>query len=238
MITVKKMLNIAAVSSVAALAFPAVMQLPVGSTLAYLTDIGDAKVNKATIALDPSTKIVEYFPTFQISKDDPTVYNFKKGVQVFNDGYIDAYVRVRIDFTDSDLKNQTLLSWDGKNYYSFNDFCNNVESNGWHYCSADGYFYYKTAISSGDYEKLEDNFMTRDDTTHIFNWKDESHLGTTEYKGSTMLTTPLIKYVKTTFPSKRTIRNYTIDVQQDAVATYLGDNYASAWASVLGYSVS
>lgn len=234
---IKKVLNIAALSSVAALCVPVIQNVNVGTTLAYLTDIGETKLNKATIALDPSTKIVEYFPEFTTDNVKGGVYHFKKGVQVFNDGYVDAYVRVRIDFTSSSIKNKSKLSFDGKNFYSFSDFCTQVENNGWHYCSSDGYFYYKTPISSGNYEELEKS-MTKDDETHIFNWNKESSLGTTSFNGVTMLTKPLFTYAECNFGSAAETRNFTIDVSQDSIASYLGNDYASAWKSILGYAVN
>lgn len=235
---VKKVLNIAALSSMAALAIPVIQNVNVGTTLAYLTDIGDTKLNKATIALDPSTKVVEYFPDFtNADVSAGTVYHFRKGVQVFNDGYVDAYVRVRLDFTDSDIKNKTKLSWDGKNFYSFSDFCNQVENNGWHYCSSDGYFYYKTPIAAGNYEELEKS-MNKAEDTNTFEWKQENSLGTTNFGGVTMLTSPLIKYAECNFGESQYVRNYTIDVSHDSIASYLGNDYASAWKSILGYSIN
>lgn len=238
MVNIKKIMNVAALSSVAVLAVPAAKMIPAGSTLAYLTDIGDVKVNKTTIALDPSTKIVEYFPEFtKNSIKSQTVYHYRKGVQVFNDGYVDAYVRVRIDFTDSDIKNKTKLSFDGKNFYYFSEFCTQVESNGWHYNSSDGYFYYKTPIYAGNYEELEKD-MTKDEETHIFNWKKEGALGVTMIEGVTLATNPLFTYVETDFEVAKNVRNYSLNVSQDSIASYLGDDYASAWGSVLGYSIN
>lgn len=232
-----KILKMAGIVSVAVLSVPVVLSSAVsGSSYAYLTDIGETKVNQCTIALDPSTKVVEYFPTF--TKDDikGTVYHFRKGVQIFNDGYVDAYVRARITFTDSKVKSMTTFSWDGKNFYSFDEFCKHVEDNGWHYCEADGYFYYKTPVYAGDYEKFQQG-MTKDAETKVFNWNKESSLGTTEQDGVTIATRPLIQYVETEFDNPGEQRNYTIDVSQDAVASYLGDDYASAWKSVLGYDI-
>lgn len=237
MTKISKILNIAGVASVAALSVPALLTgTPLGSSYAYLTDIGETQVNKCTIALDPSAKVVEYFPTFTKKEIKGTVYHFRKGVQIFNDGYVDAYVRARIDFTDSDIKDSTTFSWDGKNFYSFDEFCNHVEENGWHYCAADGYFYYKTSINAGDYEKFQQD-MTKDEETKVFNWNKESSLGTTEIGGVTIATKPLIQYVETSFPEPGKMRNYTIEVSQDAVASYLGDDYAAAWKSVLGYDI-
>lgn len=237
MTKITKILNMLGVTSVAALSVPALISgAPAGETYAYLTDIGDTQVNKCTIALDPSTKIVEYFPTFDEKNIEGTVYHFRKGVQIFNDGYVDAYIRARLDFTDSNILKGTTFSWDGKNFYSFNDFCNHVEDNGWHYCASDGYFYYKTPISAGNYEKFQQD-MIKDDETKIFNWKAESSLGNTQVDGVTIATTPLIKYIETSFPNRGQMRNYTIDVSQDAVASYLGDDYSAAWKSVLGYDI-
>lgn len=244
-----KITNIAAVSSFAAIAAASLVSAPAGTTLAYLTDAGDALVNATTVvrSVDPSAKIVEYFPYIDRSDSgtsSSTVLQYKKGVQVFNDGEIDCYVRVRLAFSDSDTAGMAYLSWDGDNYYLFDEFKTKVEENGWHYCEDDGYFYYKTALSYGDYAALEER-MTKTETG-TFDWNEEDDLGTLEQDGVTMLTTPLIKYVKTDTsaykddPEKLAdieLHNYDITVTQDSVAAYLGTDYTSAWNSVLDYSI-
>lgn len=115
MTKISKILNIAGVASVAALSVPALLiGTPLGSSYAYLTDIGETQVNKCTIALDPSAKVVEYFPTFTKNDIKGTVYHFRKGIQIFNNGYVDAYVRARIDFAPTEEKSTALAAGDNE----------------------------------------------------------------------------------------------------------------------------
>jgi len=70
--------------------------------------------------------------------------------------------------------------------------------------------------------------MTKDEESKAFNWNKESSLGTTEIDGVTIATKPQIQYVETSYDKPGKMGNYTIEVSQDAVASYLGDDYASA----------
>lgn len=106
-------------------------------SFSYLTDTAPYMKNPFTIALNTHTEIHEDFPEPVPDPNSPKV-QYKKTVNIENTGYIDAYVRVSLDFSDSTVEQYTQFSPDGSNYYSVSDYRNHLPS-GWTY--ADGYYY-------------------------------------------------------------------------------------------------
>ena len=101
-----------------------------GSTFAYLTD-QDIKNNTLTVG-ETKTEIVEEFKPPK--KLEPGV-TFTKKPSVNNIGNLPCYVRMRADFSDSQMK----------------DLCEDLDINttDWEYDAADGYYYYKLLLEPG-----------------------------------------------------------------------------------------
>lgn len=197
----------------------------VPSALAYMTDIADTMDNAFTIALDATCELVEKYPPYDNSGANNMV-SYEKAVQVINTGFIDEYVRVRLDFTEEAIKNITALSWDGTNFYSVDDYKNHLPS-GWTYNDSDGYYYYTPIVESGDWESVK-NTLRYDEASGQYFYNDNQNL-----MSSAMITTPLIRYVKTTFPNPQEMRSYGLNAYSECVPFYFGNDYSSAWSNYL-----
>lgn len=191
----------------------------VPSVLAYMTDIADPMDNKFTIALDSTCRVVEKFPEPELTD---TVISYEKAVQVINTGYINEYVRVRLDFSDDDVKNKTQFSWDGKNFYSVDSYKDHLPS-GWTYNSSDGYYYYTKILETGDWEGVKETLRYDAESGQYF-YNDGQALMT-----SNMITTPLIRYVKTVFTDAKDMRTYGLYVSAESCPFYFANDYANAW---------
>lgn len=195
----------------------------VGSVGAYLTDTEDTLVNKYTMALDVSSKVVEKYPY-----DTPTIdtshflISFEKAVQVANDGAVDEYVRVRLDLTDEDIKSKTSFSWDGTNYYAVDDYKNHLPD-GWTYNEADGFYYYTPIVYAGGWDDLKAHFTYNSATGHY------EYPAAQEILSGSSITVPLIRYVKTQFADAKDMRSYGLNVYDESCPAYLGSDHASAW---------
>lgn len=101
-----------------------------GSTFAYLTD-QETKNNTLTVG-ETKTEIVEEFTPPK--KLEPGV-SFTKKPSVNNTGNLPCYVRMRADFSDSQME----------------DLCEELDINttDWEYDAADGYYYYKLLLEPG-----------------------------------------------------------------------------------------
>lgn len=190
---------------------------------AYLSDTDDTLVNKYTMALDVSSKIVEKYP-YETPTVDTSHYliSFEKAVQVANDGIVDEYVRVRLDFTDDDIKSKTSFSWDGTNYYSVSDYKNHLPD-GWTYNDSDGYYYYKPILYAGGWDELKAHFTYNSSTGHY------EYPTAQEILNNNSITVPLIRYVKTQFVDAKDMRSYGLNVYNESCPFYLGSDYETAW---------
>lgn len=208
----------------------AAMMLLFGGTvpkaLAYMTDIADTMDNPFTIALDSTSEIVEKYPDPDPDPDGNNTVSYEKSVQVINTGYIDEYVRVRLDFTEDDIRNKTQFSWDGSNFYSVEDYKDHLPT-GWVYNASDGYYYYTPIVETGDWEAVKKTLRYDEETGQYF-YKDNQSLLTTS-----MITTPLVRYVKTVFASPQDMRSYGLNVYSESCPFYFGNDYSSAWDGYL-----
>lgn len=221
-----KCLNIRRIPVIACAAILAVSWLTT-PVKAYLTDIADDMDNKFTIALDSTSKIVEKFPdTIPDIDTSHSIASYEKAVQVINTGYIDEYVRLRLDFSDSDIEAKTQFSYDGKNFYSIKDYRNNLPE-GWVYNAQDGYYYYTKILETGDWESVK-NTLQYDEATGQFFYKTDQKILTTN-----MITVPLIRYVKTTFDSPDDMRRYSLYAYSESCPFYFGNDYSGAWNNYL-----
>lgn len=205
-----------------------------GTSLAYLTDKSDDMVNPFTIALDANAKVIEYFPDPTVNDATSTV-NVTKLVQVANTGYIDCWVRVRFDVSDTDIRNQSKFSPDGSNSYTWDELKNHLNKN-WVYNASDGYFYYTTVLGTSyegtkdwttlqstlDYQADENNYMYKSPDNVI-------NGGTSPDSNYSIITTPLIKTMTTTFVKSSEMRSYSIVAYEEHCPFYYGDTYQQAW---------
>lgn len=208
----------------------ATMSLMVAGTaplaMAYMTDIAETMDNPFTIALDSTSEIVEKYPDPDPDPDGNNVVSYEKSVQVINTGYIDEYVRVRLDFTEDDIRNKTQFSWDGTNFYSVDEYKNHLPS-GWAYNSTDGYYYYTKIVEIGDWEAVKKT-LNYDEASGQYFYKNGQSIMETA-----MITTPLIRYVKTVFDNPQDMRSYGLNVFSESCPFYFGNDYNSAWTSYL-----
>ena len=89
------------------------------------------------------------------NKTDP----FKKDVKIGNTGTEDCYVRVRLEFSDSEFRDITDFSHDGTIYTDAASYNGIYLPEGWIY--NDGFYYYTSSVASGG--------MT---DTSLINWVD------------------------------------------------------------------
>lgn len=203
-----------------------ILSAPVPIAMAYMTDIAEQMDNRFTIALDSTSTIVEKYPDPTPDIEAGNVASYEKAVQVINTGYIDEYVRVRLDFTESDIQAKTRFSWDGINFYSVADYASHLPA-GWSYDTSDGYYYYSGIVQSGDWDKVKKTLRYDENTGQYF-YKDGQAIMETA-----MITTPLVRYVKTVFDSPADMRSYSLNVFSESCPFYFGNDFSSAWKSYL-----
>ena len=206
----------------AALAF-SVGTIP--AAMAYMTDIAETMDNPFTIALDSTSEIVEKYPDPDPDPDG-NITSYEKSVQVINTGYIDEYVRVRLDFTEDDIRNKTAFSWDGTNFYTVEDYKNHLPE-GWVYDDSDGYYYYTKIVETGDWEAVKKTLRYDEATGQYFDKNGQQIMETA------MITTPLVRYVRTTFDSPQDMRSYGLNVYSESCPFYFGNDYSGAWDNYL-----
>lgn len=192
----------------------------VGYIAAYMTAQGPTMVNPFTIALDTRTTVVERFPDPEIHG---TIIDWKKVVQIGNVGFVDAYVRVSLNFSESQIGGYTKFSPDyGKTWYSFEDYKNHLPA-GWIY--KDGFYYYEPILYAGEWdEKMHPKLQWREDLGEYF-YNDDNIFS------DPMLTTPLITMAKTTFPTPESMRSYELSVHEESVPFYFGKDCLEAFAN-------
>ena len=91
-----------------------------GSIYAYLSDKDDSE-NKIIVA-ENKVEIIENFPDPEVQKNG--VNKYTKEISIKNTGNTDAYVRVYLDFANSEMAKRAFLSLDDENadtieYYPF-----------------------------------------------------------------------------------------------------------------------
>ena len=218
---VKKNLKKLAMFSLAVLTALSIITVP--GIHAYLTDVGPTLENNFTIALDPTTTVVEKFPTQDPTIEGDSLIKFMKLVQIGNTGYIDCYVRVRFNFSDKDIRNKATFSWDGEHFYSYADYVNHLPEE-WLYNAEDDCFYYTPMLYAGDWAELSKNLVYDKALGEYFYADDDNNILV-----NNMITTPLLKYVKVAFDNPKDMRTFTFDVVNESVPFYLGTDYISAW---------
>lgn len=218
---VKKHIKTAVLFSILAVMMFSAVAVP--GIHAYLTDVGPTLENNFTIALDPTTTVVEKYPTPDPTIDSNNIVKFMKMVQIGNTGYIDCYVRVRLNFSEKCIRDQAYFSWDGTNFYRYADYKNHLPA-GWVYNTSDDCFYYTPILYAGDWAELSKNLVYDKGIGEYF-YKDEDN----NVLSSNIITTPLLKYVKVQFENGKDMKTFTLDVVEESVPFYLGNNYSQAW---------
>ena len=191
---------------------------------AYMTYTATAMENNFTIALDTMTTVVEKFPSTVPDMNESGLISYEKMVQVANTGYLDCFVRVKINFSEKDIRNKSSFSWDGQNYYSYNDYKDHLPAN-WAYNPEDDCFYYMNMVLAGDWPEFS-NDLTYDKSIGEYFYKDKDD----RVLEGDIITTPLFRHIKTQFANNHDMRTYDINVIEESCPFYLGTDYAEAWA--------
>jgi len=134
------------------------------TVLAYLRSQPKETENKVMI-LKVEETVTENFT--EPETQQKSLNTFQKEVYVENTGSAPCFVRVYMDFSDSTIRNKSKLSADGTNFYNWNDFLTNLNSN-WEYISTEdsepetlkGWFYYTQALPVKDETDPEKNNVT------------------------------------------------------------------------------
>lgn len=200
---------------------------PVSKTLSYLSDMNERLKNPYTVALDTSSKIIEHFPTITTEQTQTPTLVYEKSVAVINSGYVDEYVRVRIDFSETDILNKTEFSQDGNTWYTWSQFtaaCRNG-LNGWYY-KDDGYFYYSNIIHAGDWENVSSSNLVLNTSDGHYTYKDGKD---EDSLPSDMHTTKLIKKIRTNYGTYQNMKSYNIYIYNESCPFYFGNDFSSAW---------
>ena len=116
---------------------------------AYLTDNGDI-TNKIAVG-ENSIEIEEIFNRPPLETGTNKIV---KDVKIKNNGNIPCFIRVIMEFSDNDVRNESTMSSDGVNFYPEEQFRENLPS-GWVYVNSDesispGYYYYTLPVGVGD----------------------------------------------------------------------------------------
>ncbi|MBQ1388990.1 MAG: hypothetical protein IIY78_05125 [Clostridia bacterium] len=136
-----------------------IVSLTVGVSLAYLA-AHDNEPN--TIIIDKGDTTISETWSEPTTLDEDAV---QKVVQVHNNADTPCYVRVFVDFSDSEISKRALVSNDTQNdgrYYTWDEYKSHLPTD-WEYNSSDGYFYYTKPLAA-------QSDGTGDDTTPLFRW--------------------------------------------------------------------
>jgi hypothetical protein len=125
-------------------------------TLAYFTG-SDQVTNRFNGSYRPKAdprveiNVTEHFEPPSEKSDDP----FLKEVRIGNLGNVDSYIRVRLEFSSSDVRDISQLSADDDKdnesaYVNASEFPFSELPEGWTYRAADGFYYYTEAVAPGD----------------------------------------------------------------------------------------
>lgn len=124
-------------------------------TLAYFTN-SDAVSNRFSRKQDPDeTKTVSIEVREQFDPpDEPDGEPFRKEVRIENTGSADSYIRVRLEFSSSEMQEISQISNDADRdnlsaYVPASAFPESAQHPGWEYRAADGFYYYTEAVAPG-----------------------------------------------------------------------------------------
>ena len=122
----------------------------VRGTLAYLSDTGETRENAFTVG-NVDINIQEQFnPPASLTVGDNA---YQKRVTFKNDGTVDAYVRVAVAFSSTDVADVSKLSYDnGTTWYSMAELKEHLPSD-WAYAKTgalSGYYYYTKPLAPGE----------------------------------------------------------------------------------------
>ena len=144
-----------------------IVSLTVGVSLAYLA-AHDNEPN--TIIIDKGDTTISETWSEPTTLDEDAV---QKVVQVHNNADTPCYVRVFVDFSDSEISKRALVSndeagTDNSKYITWDAFTSTASPQtiapDWVYNSSDGYFYYTKPLAA------QNDNNTDDDTTSLFRW--------------------------------------------------------------------
>ena len=198
-----------------------IVSLTVGVSLAYL----------AAHDNEPNTIIIDKGDT-TISEtwSEPATLNedaVPKVVQVHNNAATPCYVRVFVDFSDSEISKRALVSNDDSNYWTWDEYKSHLPTD-WFYNSTDGYFYYTKPLAA-------QSNGTDDDTTPLFRWV------RTLYTRQSASSTALNETNLNAMGSEAYIKDFEIIVYSESVQTIKTDgstatDYSDAWRNFLNKS--
>lgn len=125
-------------------------------TLAYFTS-SDEVTNRFMGVYPPEEKpvaditVTEIFEPPTEKSDEP----FQKSVQMENNGNIDCYIRVRLEFSSSEVRDISWLSNDDDKdnedaYINASEYRYSTLPDGWEYREEDGFYYYTEAVAPSD----------------------------------------------------------------------------------------
>ncbi|PWJ15518.1 SipW-dependent-type signal peptide-containing protein [Ruminococcus flavefaciens] len=125
-------------------------------TLAYFTS-SDEVTNRFMGVYPPEEKpvaditVTEIFEPPTEKSDEP----FQKSVQIENNGNIDCYIRVRLEFSSSEVRDISWLSNDDEKdnedaYINASEYRYSSLPDGWEYREEDGFYYYTEAVAPSD----------------------------------------------------------------------------------------
>lgn len=125
-------------------------------TLAYFTS-SDEVTNRFMGVYPPEEKpvaditVTEIFEPPTDKSDEP----FQKSVQIENNGNIDCYIRVRLEFSSSEVRDISWLSNDDDKdnedaYINASEYRYSTLPDGWEYREEDGFYYYTEAVAPSD----------------------------------------------------------------------------------------
>ena len=125
-------------------------------TLAYFTS-SDEVTNRFMGVYPPEEKPVDDITVTEIfeppteKSDEP----FQKSVQIENNGNIDCYIRVRLEFSSSEVRDISWLSNDDDKdnedaYINASEYRYSTLPDGWEYREEDGFYYYTEAVAPSD----------------------------------------------------------------------------------------
>lgn len=125
-------------------------------TLAYFTSSNEV-TNRFMGVYPPEEKpvaditVTEIFEPPTEKSDEP----FQKSVQIENNGNIDCYIRVRLEFSSSEVRDISWLSNDDDKdnedaYINASEYRYSTLPDGWEYREEDGFYYYTEAVAPSD----------------------------------------------------------------------------------------